>query len=64
MSYGVHLPYWRLDRAAITSTLGSGGGRGFRSVASYDEDTTSMGVEAGRRAMTATAPASSAMRAV
>lgn len=56
VSYGVHLPYWRLDRSAITSTLGSGGGRGHRSVAGYDEDTTSMGVEAGRRAIAAAAP--------
>jgi hydroxymethylglutaryl-CoA synthase len=32
--------------------LGSGGGRGSRSVAAYDEDTTSMAVEAGRAALT------------
>ena len=56
VSYGVHLPYWRLDRTAISSTLGSGGGLGYRTVASYDEDTTSMGVEAGRRAMAVMAP--------
>ena len=53
VSYGVHLPYWRLDRSAITASLGQGGGRGTRSVASYDEDTTSMGVEAARRALSA-----------
>lgn len=51
VSYGVYVPYWRLQRRAITATLGTGGGRGTRSVASYDEDTTSMGVEAGRRAL-------------
>lgn len=56
VSYGVHLPYWRLDRSAITDALGQGGGRGTRSVASFDEDATSMGVEAGRRALGATAP--------
>jgi 3-hydroxy-3-methylglutaryl CoA synthase/uncharacterized OB-fold protein len=56
VSYGVYLPYWRLDRAKITATLGQGGGRGTRSVASFDEDATSMGVEAGRRAIGATAP--------
>jgi 3-hydroxy-3-methylglutaryl CoA synthase len=33
--------------------LGSGGGRGTRAVASYDEDTTTLGVEAGRRALAA-----------
>jgi hydroxymethylglutaryl-CoA synthase len=53
VSYGVYVPYWRLQRAAITASLGSGGGRGWRSVASYDEDTTSMGVEAARIALRA-----------
>ena len=51
VSYGVYVPYWRLARGAITSTLGSGGGRGTRAVASYDEDTTSLGVEAARIAL-------------
>ena len=51
VSYGVYIPFWRLQRSAITAALGSGGGRGTRSVASYDEDTTSMGVEAARRAL-------------
>jgi hydroxymethylglutaryl-CoA synthase len=51
VSYGAYLPYWRLQRRTITSTLGSGGGGGTRSVASYDEDTNSMGVEAARDAM-------------
>jgi hydroxymethylglutaryl-CoA synthase len=53
VSYGAYLPYWRLPRSAISQTLGSGGGRGARSVASYDEDTTSMGVEAARLALAA-----------
>jgi hydroxymethylglutaryl-CoA synthase len=51
VSYGVYLPYWRLQRSAIGGVLGAGGGRGTRSVASYDEDTTSLGVEAGRIAL-------------
>ena len=51
-AWGTYLPRWRLRRAAIGSVLGSGGGRGTRSVASYDEDTTTLGVEAGRRALT------------
>jgi 3-hydroxy-3-methylglutaryl CoA synthase/uncharacterized OB-fold protein len=55
VSYGVYLPLWRLQRSAITAALGSGGGRGSRSVASYDEDTTTLGVEASRRAL-ASAP--------
>ncbi|MBA3605991.1 MAG: hypothetical protein H0W46_08485 [Acidimicrobiia bacterium] len=49
VGYGAYLPHWRLRGSAIAAALGSGGGRGARSVASYDEDTTSMGVEAGRR---------------
>jgi 3-hydroxy-3-methylglutaryl CoA synthase/uncharacterized OB-fold protein len=51
LSYGVYLPYWRLQRSAIAAALGTGGGKGTRSVASYDEDTTSMGVEAARLAL-------------
>lgn len=53
VGHGVYLPYWRLQRERIRAHLGSGGGHGTRSVAGYDEDTTSMGVEAGRRALSA-----------
>ncbi len=53
VSWGTYLPYWRLQRSAIAGVLGSGGGRGTRTVASYDEDTTTLGVEAGRRALAA-----------
>lgn len=56
ISYGSHVPYHRLDRRAIAEALGAGGGKGTRAVANYDEDTTSMGVEAGRGAI-ATLPA-------
>jgi hydroxymethylglutaryl-CoA synthase len=62
VSYGVYLPYWRLDRKRIGESLRSPAGRGTRSVASYDEDATTMGVEASRAALRATpdgvAPAS------
>lgn len=51
VSYGAYLPYWRLQRSAIGAALGTGGGKGSRSVASYDENTTSMGVEASRIAL-------------
>jgi 3-hydroxy-3-methylglutaryl CoA synthase len=51
ISAGGYLPYRRLDRASISEFLGSGGGRGQRTVAAYDEDTTTMGVEAGRVAL-------------
>src|SRR5215207_2118621 len=50
LGIGAHLPYRRLDRAAIRPVAGAGGGRGRRTVASYDEDTTTMGVEAARLA--------------
>src|SRR4051812_43875294 len=51
VSYGVYLPYWRLERKAIAEALGTPSGSGTRAVASYDEDTTSLGVEAGRAAL-------------
>ncbi|WP_405720296.1 OB-fold domain-containing protein [Streptomyces sp. NBC_01537] len=52
IAYGAYVPYHRLARADIAATLGSGGGKGTRSVAGYDEDTTSMAVEASRNALT------------
>jgi hydroxymethylglutaryl-CoA synthase len=53
LAYGVYLPYWRLERGAVHAVLGTGGGKGARTVASFDEDTTTMGVEAARRALAA-----------
>ena len=44
--YGSYIPYFRLQRAALGD-----GGRGERAVASYDEDTASMAVEAARDAL-------------
>ena len=49
--WGTHLPYARLDRPAIKAVAGTGGGTGTRTVASYDEDTTTMGAEAARAAL-------------
>jgi len=46
-----YVPYRRLSRAEVGRVFGSGGGRGTRSVASHDEDTTTMGVEAARLAL-------------
>jgi 3-hydroxy-3-methylglutaryl CoA synthase/uncharacterized OB-fold protein len=51
VSYGAYLPYHRIDRGAIAAALGTPPGKGTRSVASYDEDTTTMGVEAARNAL-------------
>jgi 3-hydroxy-3-methylglutaryl CoA synthase/uncharacterized OB-fold protein len=45
------VPFWRLPRSEIAKTFGAGGGKGTRAVASYDEDTTTMGVEAARAAL-------------
>jgi hydroxymethylglutaryl-CoA synthase len=50
LGWGVYLPYRRLDRTAIPPVVGVGGGKGTRTVASYDEDATTMGVEAARMA--------------
>jgi hydroxymethylglutaryl-CoA synthase len=46
-----YLPHRRLDRTTIAAVAGGGGGKGNRTVASYDEDTTTMGVEAARAAL-------------
>jgi len=51
ISYGAYIPYHRLQRSAISAAMGSPMGAGTRSVASYDEDTTTMGLEAGRLAL-------------
>src|SRR4051794_14362770 len=56
IAYGTYVPHHRLRRSEIGSVLGQGGGKGSRSVASYDEDSTSMAVEAGRRALRGLAP--------
>jgi 3-hydroxy-3-methylglutaryl CoA synthase/uncharacterized OB-fold protein len=44
LTHAGYLPYRRLDRATIASVAGAGGGKGTRTVASYDEDTTTMAV--------------------
>src|SRR5208337_3769697 len=51
VGYGAYVPYYRLERTRITGVLGQGGGSGTRSVAAFDEDTTSMAVAAGRAAL-------------
>ncbi len=53
VAYGAYLPYFRLERKAIGESLGASAGSGTRAVASYDEDTTSMAVEAARAALRA-----------
>jgi 3-hydroxy-3-methylglutaryl CoA synthase/uncharacterized OB-fold protein len=51
ISHAGYLPYRRLDRSTIAPVAGAGGGKGTRTVASYDEDTTTMAVEAARLAL-------------
>ena len=53
LAFGAYVPHYRLDRTAVAQALGVAGGSGTRAVASYDEDTTSMGVEAARNAIDA-----------
>ena len=54
LSYAAYLPHRRLDRTTIAAVAGTGGGKGTRTVASYDEDTTTLGVEAARLALRGT----------
>jgi hydroxymethylglutaryl-CoA synthase len=51
LGFAGYVPHHRLDRGAITAASGTNAGKGTRSVASYDEDTTTMAVEAGRLAL-------------
>lgn len=51
VSSATYLPYRWLDRTQIAAFVGQGGGKGTRTVASYDEDSTTMAVEAGRLAL-------------
>jgi 3-hydroxy-3-methylglutaryl CoA synthase len=51
VSYGSYIPYRRLKRAAIAAVLGVPATRGERAVASFDEDSVSMAVEALRDAL-------------
>lgn len=50
-SWGSYLPYRRLNRGEIAKLVGQGGGKGTRTVAGFDEDPTTMAVEAARRAL-------------
>ena len=58
VSYGSYVPYRRLKRAAIAAVLGTPPGKGERAIASFDEDSVSMAVEAARDALRGAAPES------
>ena len=51
LAYGAYIPRHRLQHAELGSALGGRGGKGERVVAAYDEDSTTLGVEAARRAL-------------
>jgi 3-hydroxy-3-methylglutaryl CoA synthase len=51
LGWGAYVPHRRLDRTQIAAIAGTGGGKGTRAVASYDEDATTMAVEAARAAL-------------
>lgn len=48
IGFGGYLPYKRLDLSTVADVAGGGGRKGTRSVASFDEDATTMAVEAAR----------------
>src|ERR1700733_13865423 len=50
-SYAAYIPYRRLERKDIAAFFGGAPGRGQRRGASFDEDTTTMGLEAARLAV-------------
>jgi hydroxymethylglutaryl-CoA synthase len=51
VAYGAYLPHRRLCRERIGAALGGRSGSGTRAVAAYDEDTTTLAVEAARNAL-------------
>jgi len=62
LACAAYLPHHRLRLSEIASVLGSGQPTGTRSVASYDEDTSSMAVEAARAVLRGLATASAPPR--
>ena len=51
-----YVPHWRLQRSAIGTFHGGRGAPGARAVASYDEDSTTLAVEAARPALADAGP--------
>jgi 3-hydroxy-3-methylglutaryl CoA synthase len=51
LAYGAYIPFYRLQRAAIGAALETKADKGERAVASFDEDTVTMAVEAARVAL-------------
>jgi len=55
-SWATYLPRFRLDRGAMSKAFSMNSGKGVRTVASYDEDASTMAVEAARRATNSSGP--------
>ncbi|MEU7550877.1 OB-fold domain-containing protein [Streptomyces sp. NPDC044571] len=51
VAYGTYVPHYRLRRSAIGDLLGTAAGGGTRAVASYDEDSTTLGTAAALAAL-------------
>jgi hydroxymethylglutaryl-CoA synthase len=51
VAYGSYVPYWRLTSATVAAALGKRASAASRAVASYDQDTTTLAVEAARAAL-------------
>lgn len=64
VAYGAYVPYFRLRRSAIATVLGGRAAGGTRAVASYDEDSTTLGVEAARAALAAVPEARGSVRSL
>ena len=56
IAYAAYLPRHRLPHEQLTAQLGTGRSDGHRILASYDEDSTTMAVEAARRVIKASEP--------
>lgn len=56
IDYGTYVPNWRLAHADVAAVLGGHAGRGQRSVAAFDEDSTTLGVESARWIRSASHP--------
>src|SRR6202035_594642 len=56
VAYAAYLPRHRLPHDELAAQFGTGGSGGHRILASYDEDSTTMAVEAARRVVDSGAP--------
>ena len=56
VSYGAYIPVWRMSREEIARSIGSASMGGERAVASWDEDSLTMAVEAGLDCLAGTDP--------